>query len=267
MSVAFFKILTWAIIGYVSLMGFMYVFQRHFTFQPSSSNPFQQDHRPFQSFTYKTPMGMNLRGLRLFAQTGKPTIVYFHGNAGHLGDRMFKADSFAPHGYGFVLVGYRGYSGNPGQASEQGFYEDGRTVINMLLAEGIKIEDIIIYGESIGSGTATQMATEYPKARALILEAPFTSAAEVAERIYFFLPVRKLMRDKFENDKKIASITMPLLVIHGTKDLTVVYRLGQKLFAKSKSRIKEFVTVEGAGHGDLYNFGAGDKIYAFLAKL
>jgi len=197
------KVITWVLVGYLSIMTFMYVFQRHFTFVPHRENPFQLDYRPFQPFTYQTPMGLTLRGLRLFAKPGKPTIVYFHGNAGHLGGRMFKADSYVPNGYGFVLVGYRGYSGNPGQPSESGFYEDGRAVVKTLLKEGVRIEDIVFYGESIGSGTATQMATEYPAARALVLESPFTSTVDVARRIYGFLPLNRLIKDKFHNSSKI----------------------------------------------------------------
>ncbi len=261
------KIMTWVLIGYLSILSFMYVFQRNFTFQPHSENPFDLDYRPFQPFTYQTPMGLTLRGLRLFAQPGKPTIVYFHGNAGHLGGRMFKADSFAPHGYGFVLVGYRGYSGNPGQPSEKGFYEDGRAVVELLLKEGVRIEDIVFYGESIGSGTATQMAVEYPKARALVLESPFTSTVDVAKRIYFFLPVGRLMKDRFDNASKIGKIEMPVLIMHGDRDPTVPYYLGQRLYAHVTSRVKNFVTLEGAGHVNMYDYGAGKITYEFLSSL
>jgi len=261
------KIVTWVLIIYMSFMTFMYVFQRHFTFAPSPENPFESDYRPFQPFTYQTPLGLTLRGLRLFPQAGKPTIVYFHGNAGHLGDRVFKADSFIPYGYGFVLVGYRGYSGNPGQPSEKGFYEDGRTVVNLLLKEGVRIQDIVFYGESIGSGTATQMAVEYPQARALVLESPFTSAADIAKRRYWFLPVDKLMKDKFQNAAKIGKLAMPVLIVHGDKDQTVPYEQGQKLFSKVVSPVKQFVTVKGANHGDMYDFGTGKTVYEFLSSL
>src|SRR5690606_22371938 len=121
--------------------------------------------------------------------------------------------------------------GNPGQPSEKGFYEDGRAVVELLLKEGVRIEDIVFYGESIGSGTATQMAVEYPKARALVLESPFTSTVDVAKRIYFFLPVGRLMKDRFDNASKIGKIEMPVLIMHGDRDPTVPYYLGQRLYA------------------------------------
>ena len=252
---------------YLFILCFMYLFQRSFTFQPSRENPFLASHDPFQPVLYQTPMGLNLRGLYVPAQSGKPTVVYFQGNAGHIGDRLFKTPSFIQRGYGFFLVGYRGYSGNPGQPTETNFYEDARSAINKLIQAGIPIENIIIYGESIGTGVATQMATEFPTAKALILEAPFTSTVDIAKRIYWFLPVEKMMKDRFENDKKIGQLTMPVLIIHGTKDFTVPYRYGQKLFTNVVSHQKEFVTLEGAGHANVYDFNAAEHIHAFLDRL
>ena len=251
---------------YLSLIAFMYVFQRHFVFAPSSRNPFAAGHAPFQVLNYQTPAGLNLRGLYVPAKENRPTIVYFHGNAGNLADRIYKAQHFLDKGYGVALVGYRGYSGNPGQPTEQGLYEDGRAVIRQLEQSGVKEQDIVLYGESLGTGVATQMATEI-KAKALILEAPFTSTIDVGARVYWFLPVRFLLKDKFENLKKIGDLTMPIMIIHGTDDRTIPYAFGEKLFANVHSQIKEFVTLKGAGHADIYDFDAGNIINAFLAKL
>ena len=251
---------------YFALAAFMYVFQRNFVFAPSLGNPFQENHQPFQVLNYQTPMGLNLRGLYIPAKNGKPTIVYFHGNAGNLADRIYKAMEFIPNGYGVALIGYRGYSGNPGQPSEQGFYEDGRAAIASLKNSGVSPSNMVLYGESIGSGTATQMATEIP-AKALILEAPFTSAVDVGARVYWFLPVRFLMKDKFDNKNKIGQLKMPILIVHGTDDHTISDKFGKKLYSYVTSPVKEFVSVKDAGHADLYDHGAGKVINDFLAKL
>lgn len=254
------------VIFYLSLLGSIYVFQRSLTFQPSGSDPFLQTHPPFETLFYQTPMGLTLRGLYVPAAQGKPTIVYFHGNGGNIADRLYKAENFLPYGYGMAFVGYRGYSGNPGQATEQNFYEDGRAVIHMLQDRGVSVQDMILYGESIGSGTATQMATEF-SAKALVLEAPFTSAVDIGAARYWFLPVKYMMKDRFDNAAKIGNVRMPVLIVHGTADRTVPYKYGKELFSHVRARGSHFVTIDNAGHGDLYKFGAGGAINAFLARL
>lgn len=261
------KIVLSVAVAYVGIMAFMFLFQRHFTFQPSGGHPFDTDHAPFRAFAYDTPDGLTLRGLYAPAAPGKPTLIYMHGNAGHLGDRLYKAKHFIPNGYGMVLVGYRGYSGNPGQPTEQGLYTDARTAIRSVMAGGVAERDIILYGESLGTGVATQMATEFPNIRALVLEAPFTSAADVARGVYFFLPIDLLMKDRFDSVLKIGRVTAPVLIVHGTADRTVPYKLGRRLFDNVTAKKRDFVTVDGAGHADLYEFDVGKMIYAFLSSL
>lgn len=266
MAIFFYFILSLALV-YLFILAFMYVFQRHFTFNPSGANPFKTSYKNFETLNYQTPMGLNLRGLYAPAQQGKPTIVYFQGNAGNIADRLYKTEPFLARGYGFALIGYRGYSGNPGQPSEANFYEDARHAIAKLHEKGVAEKDMILYGESIGSGVATQMATEMPHAKALILEAPFTSATAIAKYCYWYLPVEYLLHDKFENDRKIASIQMPILIMHGTKDKTVPYEYGRTLFSKATAPVKKFATLEGAGHADVYNFGAAEVMNAFLDQI
>jgi fermentation-respiration switch protein FrsA (DUF1100 family) len=261
------QILLWLLIGYVALFCFMYMFQRNFTFQPGGPNPFTRDHGAFTPLVYQTPMGLNIRGLYMPARQGKPTIVYFQGNAGNIGDRLYKTKSFLEKGYGFALVGYRGYSGNPGMPSEQNFYEDARSALKKLNEKGVRYEDMVLYGESIGTGVATQIATELPQAKALILEAPFTSTTDIAKRFYWFLPIDRMLKDKFENDRKIAGIKMPILIIHGDKDRTVPMRYGEKLFSYVTSEDKLFMKLPGAGHADVYSYKAAETIHAFLDNI
>src|SRR5690606_7238404 len=122
----------------------------------------------------------------------------------------------------------------------------------------------VLYGESIGSGVAVQMAREV-QPRYLILEAPFTSAADVAKDKYFFLPVDMLMKDRYDSIDKIPEITSSLLIVHGDEDAVVDQKLGKKLYDKA-NHPKEFISINGGHHADLYEHHAGHVIIDWLNK-
>lgn len=198
--------------------------------------------------------------------TGKPVIIYFHGNAGHYGHRAHKAIHYLQAGYGVLLAEYRGYGGNSGEPTEEGIYLDARAQVNWLInKQKISTDNIVIYGESIGSGPAVQMATEFP-VKALILESPFASLYERASSRYFFMPVNLLLKDRYMNTEKIGSVTFPLFIIHGKKDRTIPISSAQKLF-DSANHPKTFKEFPQAGHNDLYNFGAYKAVIDFLASM
>lgn len=178
-----------------------------------------------------------------------PIIMFFHGNAGHYGHRVWQTTPYRRAGFGVLLVGYRGYGGNPGKPTEQGFYKDADAWMDWILAQGFEAQDIVIYGQSIGSGPATALALQRD-ARALILEAPFTSAVDLGKQRYPILPIGMLMKDRFENLSKIDRINMPLLIMHGDRDRIVPYEMGQKLFERA-SEPKNFVTISGYSHNDM----------------
>jgi uncharacterized protein len=261
------RMILWVLVAYLGILGVMYVFQRGLLFHPNSDNPFLKVEAPFKPFVYQTPVGLNLRGLWMPPKPGHPTIVYFHGNAGSLSNRIFKAKYFIARGYGIALVGYRGYSGNPGFPSEKNLYEDARSAIAAIHAHGVADRNMVLYGESLGTGVATQMATEMPAIKALVLEAPYTSIPDVAASHFWMFPVHSLIKDRFESAKKIGILKMPILVIHGTKDKTVPYKFGKKLFSLVTTKHREFVTLEGASHTDLYDFGAEEALHAFITKI
>ena len=114
------------------------------------------------------------------------------------------------------------------------------------IASGVSPERIVALGESLGSGVAVALAARH-KIGALVLDSPYSSIADVAAATYWFVPVRALLRDPFHNDLLIGSVTAPTLIVHGTKDLVVPIRFGEKLFALANSP-KEFWRVEGAPH-------------------
>ena len=157
------------------------------------------------------------------------TIVYFHGNAGKLENRIYKLNYFKEMDVNFLIIAWRGFSGNNGKPSEKGLYEDGKSTITWLKNLGLLDEDIIIYGESLGTGIATELAQNNNYA-GLILETPFTSMIEAAKNFYPYIPVDLLLKDKYKNDKKILNINIPLLVMHGEADQIVPFWMGKKIY-------------------------------------
>tara|TARA_B100000900_G_scaffold318944_1_gene278092 strand:+ start:5192 stop:5908 length:717 start_codon:yes stop_codon:yes gene_type:complete len=157
------------------------------------------------------------------------TIVYFHGNAGKLDNRIYKLNYFKNMDVNFLIIAWRGFSGNEGKPSEEGLYEDGRSTIKWLKDLGLSEKDMIIYGESLGTGVATEVVKNNEFA-GLILETPFTSMIEAAKNFYPFIPVELLLKDKFRNDKKIKNINIPLLVMHGQADQIVPFWMGEKIY-------------------------------------
>jgi hypothetical protein len=157
------------------------------------------------------------------------TIVYFHGNAGKLENRIHKLNHFKDMDINFLIIAWRGFSGNAGKPSEQGLYKDGKSAIEWLKNKGLAEKDIILYGESLGTGIATQLA-QNKKFAGLILETPFTSMVDAAKNFYPFIPVGFLLKDKYENDKKIKNINVPVLVMHGEADQIVPFKMGKKIY-------------------------------------
>ncbi|MBI1272756.1 MAG: alpha/beta hydrolase [Alphaproteobacteria bacterium] len=195
----------------------------------------------------------------------RETIVFTQGNAGHAGYRNYKVRPWIDAGYGVMMVGYRGFGQNPGVPSEKGLYDDARSVLDWLKAHDLGGDHIVLYGESMGTGVATQMATEY-RALGLILESPYTSTAEVGSWRYPFLPVYYLMRDRFESINKIKNIHMPLMIVHGLSDLVVPAKFGRKLLAAANEP-KQGVFVPGLGHSDVYDLEVRQAIMKFIEGL
>jgi fermentation-respiration switch protein FrsA (DUF1100 family) len=194
----------------------------------------------------------------------KFTIVFFQGNAGHLGYRNYKVRPWLDAGYGVLMVGYRGFS-NPGSPSEEGLYNDARAAIEALRGKGVPDKALVFYGESMGTGVATQMATEY-EASALILESPYTSVPDVGADRYPMVPVHWLLRDRYDSLGKIKDVHMPLLLLHGELDDVVPAKFGKQLFAAANEP-KQAEFIADAGHNNVYSLRVQQLILNFLAKL
>ena len=162
------------------------------------------------------------------------TILYLHGNAGSLENRVHKINHFNDMDINFLLLAWRGFSGNEGKPTEQGLYIDARSAVSWLINEGVKEENIIIYGESLGTGVAAEIA-QNKKFAGVILESPFTSMIAAAKSKYPIFPIKLLLKDKYESDKKIKNIKSPILIMHGEADTIVPFWMGKKIYKLANS--------------------------------
>ena len=133
----------------------------------------------------------------------------------------------------FLIIAWRGFSGNNGKPTEKGLYDDGKSAIDWLAKKGVREKDIILYGESLGTGVATHLAQNKNFA-GIILETPFTSMIDAAKKFYPYIPVNLLLKDKFENKKKIKNINSPILIMHGEADQIVPFSMGKKIYEIAK---------------------------------
>jgi fermentation-respiration switch protein FrsA (DUF1100 family) len=191
-----------------------------------------------------------------------PLVLYFHGNAGSLRNRSDRFRALVKDGYGLVALSYRGYGGSTGRPSEAGMITDAQAAYAFATAR-VPPERIVVFGESIGTGVAVALAATQRIGR-LVLESPFTSTADVAARVYWYLPVRFLMKDQFRSDQRISKVTAPLLVVHGERDQVVPIALGERLFALANEP-KRFERFPAGHHVDLDRYGALDTVRSFIA--
>jgi len=260
-------VLIGALVCYVALVGAVYLVQRRMMYfpDPGTPDPARYGVPEMQAVGLETSDGLSLRSwYRPPARPGAPVLVYFHGNAGHIGHRGHRARPYLDAGYGVLLAEYRGYGGNAGDPTEEGLYADGRAALDFLAKRDVAGDRIVLYGESLGTGVAVQLASE-TRVGAVVLEAPFSSIAEVGARHYWYLPVRLLMRDRFESMGKIGRIGAPLLVLYTEHDEVVPPDLSEKLF-EAAVEPKEIHAFRGVGHNGLDGDGLARRVRDFLAR-
>jgi fermentation-respiration switch protein FrsA (DUF1100 family) len=254
------KICVSVLITYLAVLILMTVFQRSFIYHPSIFENYDQS--KLNQINAIVVNDQNLEWLFLPAyQSTNRILVYFHGNGWHALGRANKADRWRQNGYNVVLAEYPGYGTNAGSPSEQSFYDSARVTINKTLSDFPNTE-LYFYGESIGSGVAVQMATEYDE-RAVIIEGGFSSLTDVAWNRYPFLPVPLLLEDKFYNISKINDIGSKIAFIHGVKDKTVPYRFSKKIYDQFDGD-KLFITLDEASHNNKYDYFDIDSVMSFL---
>lgn len=195
-------------------------------------------------------------------QPGKPLIIYYKGNSRSFSEEHERFERFVSEGNGFLSFDYRGFPASPGSISETGMLADSIAAFDWAEAKGFPI---VIWGRSIGTGPATYVASQ-KDAKALLLETPFLSAANVAAERYPFLPIGWVMLDQFRSDLWILDVTEPVMVAHGTADRTIPVSDGERLYALAPNP-EELWIVPGADHSDLWDAGIWDKAKAFFTRV
>jgi len=209
----------------------LYIFQRNLLYHPAENN-YSGDKLTVNIEKVKITTDDNINLLAWYHRKdikNYKTILYLHGNAGSLENRIHKINHFNDMNINFLLLAWRGFNGNAGKPTEQGLYQDARSAVKWLINQGAREENIIIYGESLGTGVATEIAQNQNFA-GIILESPFTSMVAAGKSKYPIFPIKLLLKDKYESDKKIKNIMFPILVMHGEVDKIVPFWMGEKIF-------------------------------------
>ncbi len=246
---------------YLILLLLVFLFQRQFLYLPDQSVPSENHLNKMNvaSVTIQSgPDGDTHSLWRDPLKDNSPVILFLHGNAGSHYDRIPMIQAIARGGAGILAVGYPGYGGNPGSPSEQALNAAAQANFDWLISQNITPERVVIVGESLGSGVATNLATKN-EAAGLILIASYTSMDDMAQRQFPMFPAKWLVKDRYRSIDRIDRIDMPLSWIHGTADELIPFAMGQELFDAAKDP-KTRHSIEQGGHNDLWSLGIDDIV-------
>lgn len=260
-------ILLYAGVAWLVLVVVMYAGQRSMMYFPDASEPHPHDHGLPQMESIRIAVDEKVEILAWWhapADAAHPVLVYFHGNAGHIGERDYKVRDMVEAGYGVLLASYRYNAGAGGKGSERALLADARRAIDFVKSHGIAEQRIVLYGESLGSGVAVAMATEHDVA-GLILESPYSSIADVAHSRYWFALAKWLLRDRFDSVARIGKVRAPILLLHGHADRTIPIRFAEKLYDAAPEP-KEAHFFPDGGHVDLFDYGADRLVMDFMDR-
>jgi fermentation-respiration switch protein FrsA (DUF1100 family) len=261
------KTLIWALALYAGVVLLAWLGQRRLTYfpDPERVSPAAAGLAGVQERLLETPDGEKLVVWQAKAQTGQPTLLYFHGNAGGLVSRAERFARYIGRGYGLFAMSYRGYAGSTGSPTETHNRRDALLAYATLVGDGVRPDDILLYGESLGSSVAVSVAAEKPVG-GVVLDAPFTSVLAIAAKRYWMLPVRTLLADRYESDRRIGDVRAPLLILHGERDRVVPSDLGRKLFELANEP-KQLVLYPEGNHSDLDTHGAVETVTQWWMEL
>ena len=243
----------------------VFIFQRNILYHPSADNYLKDQvvNEPTEIEKIKITTKDKIDLMAWFYNKNLEkfkTILFFHGNAGSLENRTYKLNHFKDLNVNFLIIAWRGFSGNKGKPNEMGLYEDAESAIKWLKMKGVNEKNIILYGESLGTGVVVQVAQNKNYA-GVILESPFTSMVNMGKKHYPFFPVGLLLKDKFESYKKINNISVPVLIMHGKVDKIVPYDMGKKMYELANEP-KFFYSQDYGDHMIEYD----EKLIAALKK-
>jgi fermentation-respiration switch protein FrsA (DUF1100 family) len=253
-----------AVTSYVAVVALLYFGQRTIQYFPEAfrTSPVAAGLPQAEEITLDTADGERVIAWHIPPRGDQPVVLYLHGNGASLRWRLDRFRALTADGTGLIALSYRGYGGSSGSPTEVGLIRDADAAYAFAVARYAPAR-IVLWGESLGSGVAVALAAERQVGH-VVLQSPFTSAADVAAGRYWFVPVRLLMKDQFRSDLRIGKVTAPVLVLHGDRDTVVPFALGERLYDMI-SAPKKFVRFPGAGHNDLGAHGAVEAAKQFMA--
>ena len=255
------------ILAYFIIILFVYFYQRNLLYHPSENN-YLNDKITFnyEEIFIETDKNINLKSWFIKKDLNRfKTILIFHGNAGNLFNRVYKLNELNKLDVNILLISWRGFSGNKGKSTEKNLYHDAEEAVKWLNNRGAISKNIILYGESLGTGVATELGTSNAFG-GIILESPFTSIANAAKIYYPYLPVNIILKDRYDSIGKIKNITTPILIMHGKKDNIVPQKMGLELYEKA-NQPKFSYFPENDDHMMEYNDNLLNSIKLFINKI
>lgn len=265
------------LIGYAAICLLLWVMQPRMVYLPSTptrgleATP-EDVNLSFDTVQPVTEDGVRLHGWYVRAPNQRGQAVFFHGNAGNISHRLDTLALFADLGLSTLIVDYRGYGRSEGEPSEAGTYRDAEAAWRYLTDEiGADRDDIVVYGRSLGGPVAAWLARERSPA-ALAVDSSFTSAPDLAQELYPWLPARWLSRFEYATRKHLVACGCPVLVVHSRGDEIIPYRHGRRLF-EAAPEPKAFIELEG-GHNEAhwltrerYRAGLGEFLDRHLSPM
>ena len=254
-------------LAYFVIILFVYFYQRSLLYHPGENNYLNNKiNFSYEEIFIETDKNIKLKSWFIEKDLKKfKTILLFHGNAGNLFNRVYKLNELNKLDLNILLISWRGFSGNKGIPTEKNLYHDAGEAVKWLNSLGINNKDIILYGESLGTGVATELGKKNIFG-GIILESPFTSIAKAAKIYYPYLPINLVLKDKYDSIEKIQSITVPILIMHGKKDNIVPQKMGLELFQKANEPKFNYFP-ENDDHMMEYNDELLNNIKLFINKI
>jgi len=255
-----------AALGYLGLAGTMFAAQRRLLYNgtPVRPDPDAAGLPDLRVVTTRSHDDLPLQHWYVPPAVDGAVVLAFHGNTGDIADRADKLRPLVESGFGLLLAEYRGFGGNPGRPTEPDILRDSHGVLDWLMGQGVPPSRTAVYGESLGTGVAVALAAERPVG-AVVLDAPFTSIAEVAQTHYWFLPARWLVRDRYDSLARIGRVPAPILIMHGGQDETIPPAMGKRLYDAAPPP-KRWLYLENGGHVDLWDHGGDTAVVEFLRE-
>ena len=259
-------LITSAIVIYLILLTLIYINQRKLLYLPSENNYLDDPiNFTYNEFFIEVDKDVKIKSWLIEKDLKKyKTILFLHGNAGNLFNRSYKLNRLNELNLNVLIISWRSFSGNLGEPNETNLYGDAKKAVKWLNDRGVETKNIILYGESLGTGVAVEIG-QTNKFNSIILESPYTSMVKAAKIYYPYLPVNLLLKDKYNSEKKIKNIKTPILIMHGKKDNIVPFYMGKKLF-ETANKPKKFLQIEEDDHMLSFNDNLLLEIQNFINK-